>query len=528
MRNTRSISSELLGVLQNQESSIDEKLLGEAISQGYFSQVCQIIAKSENIEPIFEPIRDIFLKTNFQSIQNQSDLTALILTIMLQSYKCADSNLKMEEWISVLRPKSDFLFLINAFLQRTKKEVKRSHSKSSLSQSKSTPEFFSINVLQQRLFEFLTEKSSKIQIKSVLPNKESLFAEERNTLNNKSLQTHQICTSFLKSKDISTFSEDISTFLEECPNVLKNVIEKGKKHTASLSLSEMALSKIKKISNDFSLRYFQMILNSQDDDINSVLAQIQSDLFSESFTFETALILSEFISLLLNRNDNAKLKSTVQLFQKAITGFKKLFAENKTYERLYKSCVLYPQKRNSFLNDPTTETSRMLISFGQSLIYTQYVIKAAFVNSVICLERASSIQSFVNPELLNKLANDTNVFYHQAIAIDNKVRALLKELKPYPWLNHPEEKFVFNDVFIKYPFKPEIKLENASVQTIFDLFNIKTKLESLLPFGVLSTKIPVCGNCGIYPAQLICGHCEQFVLCSRCSNHNCPVCKNPL
>ena len=244
------------------------------------------------------------------------------------------------------------------------------------------------------------------------------------------------------------------------------------------------------------------------------------------------MILAELIAILFKKQDKPrkfeKYNQILIKFNKSILKFESNFKENREFISKYNNCINYPKKRNDYLLDTKTETSKSLIILGKALQYVKYIAESSFIDSIMHLEHCMVLDGMIDPKIASNYEQEANIRFSHHSEISKKITKFLNEMKPFSLINLPLKDFIFDDDFQKYKFVPEFNLDNATADDIHQIFVQKINLKLVLPYSVMAMKIPKCLHCKTIHVQRICGNCGKFVTCQKCASKGCPICQNPL
>ncbi|KAK8890464.1 hypothetical protein M9Y10_035240 [Tritrichomonas musculus] len=540
MKNSKSFSTKLSEALKNDEEAIkDSNLINEAVQYEFYREASQLIIKDF---PSRIPILQILLNRIYIPIENnQEDFYSLILTFILQFDRREIDFNGNSYFIKHIPPANiNFALVISIYNGRYYKTIdinsQISHYIPNSLKFKFNSEFLSVKVLQVQFFDFLNEKSVKLHLKQAKPSQEFIFAEDRGNMCTESKKISNICIDYCNSKNDDQFFNSICSLLDNLLTMFSNVIEKGKNHSISMiarESSNLFVNGISKVAKKVSELYISKAINSNSDSISAILQSIQDNILQKlSVNYQEAIILAELIAILYKKQDKPgsyeKYAQILTNFNTQILKFEKNFREDKQFKTKYNICISYPKKRNDFLHDPKTETSKSLIQLGKSLKYVNYITEASFVDSVMHLERYEVVDGMIEAEVIQKLEQQANDRFNHHFSISEKITKFLKEMKTFSFIDYPLQNFVFDDDFPRYQFHESLQLGNATIEDIHQIFMQKIDLKSILPLSVLSTKIPKCLICKKFPVQRICEHCGKFVTCQKCASKGCPICQNQL
>lgn len=541
MKTSKSFSTKLAEAMKNDNKTTrDPNLINEAIQCDFYHEASQLIFKDF---PSTISVPQILIDKIQTSIDanREEDFYSLILAYFLSYDRNDDEDFIESYFLLEIPPKNlNFALVISIFKERYYKicecvNSQITHFFPNSSKFDQNSNFFSIKALQIQFFDFLDSQSEKLHLKQSTPSKEFIFAEDRGKMCSYAKDLSDNCISFINSNNDDQFYTSICQILNSFSENLSKTIKKGENHSLSMIARENGMffvNRINKAAKKVSEQYIKKVINN-DSDSSGVLQTIQENIIQKkSVDYQESIILAELIGILFLKQDKPakyeKFNKILGLFDTAILKFEKNFKNDKQYSSKYNSCILHPKKRNDYLLDESTETSKALIKFGRALQYVKYITESSFIDSIMHLERCVIIDGMIDPSIPSKYENEANTRFNHHLDICKKITNFLKEMKPFAFINPPLQSFEFTDEFPKYNFHPDFNLDNATITDIHSIFQQKVDLKSILPKSAMAIKIPKCMICHTIHVQRICGNCGKFVTCQKCASEGCPICHKPL
>ncbi|OHT13964.1 hypothetical protein TRFO_15733 [Tritrichomonas foetus] len=548
---------------EKDNSNKDPNLIHRALFHDFYREASRLLLYE--YPTVMEIPQIIANRIRSPVLTNDGDFYSFILTAILRRYSLATQIFLIED---IPQQNLNYVLLPSIFEARNADDLNLFAFNSNVSKYfgdmddfNPRKEFLSIKVLQYQFSQFLKEKLDTLKLKQNRPNKEFLFAGDRNSLKETSDKIIKImnnlakiaCTqnkNFSSNKDADQSYDDVidqlKSELSKVNETFSSVYERGQNHFLSMAAKEEAKLFLKDVeeSAKFVNNFIQQAINSNSaEQIKEILKNIQSEILTtRTVRYQETFFLAELISLLYSKMSHLKSKKIdkiLAIFGKAIISFEDNFKKNSHFANFYSLCVTYPTQRNEFLMSKGSETAQYLELFGKALKYIRYIEMSSIIESLMILERycscpflllndKNSINQGECKTIIEEYEKRTDCRFINFIQINQIITNILKNFRGFPFVNLPSEDFVFDDKFPRYEFNGNLKLNNSSLSDIETIYSQKFDLNEALPPANLYIKTCVkCQHCKELQATRICEKCQKFTSCLKCLSQGCPICGKP-
>ena len=527
----------LLGRVLSQSSSddslapVDDGLFRQAVMNDYFKEAQRLFLKGYPKEDSVSQV--ILYRLQIPVKTHQEDFCSLLLTLMFNQRELGQS-LELNLWDPGTQiPEQNTLFVLLIFIyEKNKGNAKSLGQKwSAYFSSKPGKKQFSLRaawVVMQQVFE---KMAKDFNLPNQRPSTEFLISAQRKELAEVTEKVKGLCVEFHEKKmGIEKVAEELrSMFWGAKGSQVENVAEVAHKHSISMTVARKCSAEV-----DAWLAGATAVLKIIGD--GSDTEACMEAMFQRAMTpvpVREACFLVEAYALAQGDPIRGPRGKPGPLEQFAATLKHDAFREMcKSIRPGYSVCVDYPPCRQKNMHNLNSETGKILLKLGKTLLYARYLACASVVESLDELNRIAFVRRMMpsyTPDTKPKLdLLDVRVQYHQKIA--QTIADIAKKFKGLAFVNNLNlaDLELDADEYRPWQFSPETGLASLSPSVIDEIrINLLASTDVVTPACDAIRYRRTCPHCGRV-ATIVCENCKCLVACTKCRDQGCPKCNKPL
>jgi hypothetical protein len=249
-------------------------------------------------------------------------------------------------------------------------------------------------------------------------------------------------------------------------------------------------------------------------------------------SFAKGCFLAELYPLVARKSrdprSSLEVDQTIKQFCTALKSFEATLKSGAIVQS-YNACVIHPKVRDDQLRSSSTDSSGALLrGLKQRLLYVQYALAAVALERIIALQRRCFVRvAGAGPGADRGAFEAAEAALRASVAADQQFAQLFPKFRELPPMAGTIETLEF------CAERPEwqsavglapgqvLKLKGVAAQIVDVVVAAEVGVRS---FGR-------CGKCcawALLRGMALCGKCERFVCCVRCSDGKCPECGEPI